>query len=235
MTEASQASRTQRRGEFWLTPAPCYTTVKEMSASQRQIEKGVEILRKGGVIAFPTDTVYGLGADAFNRTAVEKVYEIKNRPRHQQLPLLIADLEQLTALAEPIPEIARFLAGRFWPGGLTLVLPRRDSVPPYPALGSTIAVRIPDHPVCQALTWSLGNPLIGTSANVSGRPAALTAGEVEQQLGGRVDLIINGGQCPGGKESTIVDVGREPPAILRQGIVPAREIDKAYKEYLEAR
>jgi L-threonylcarbamoyladenylate synthase len=206
-----------------------------MGVLQREIEKGVEILQKGGVIAFPTDTVYGLGADAFNSTAVERIYEIKNRPKHQQFPLLIADVKQLTALAEPIPEIAWFLAKRFWPGGLTLVLPKIDSVPAYLASGPTIAVRIPDHPVCQALIQHLGNPIIGTSANVSGQPAALTAQEVAQQLKGRVDLIINGGKCPGGKESTVVDVTPEAPVILRQGIISSHEVDKAYKEFLEAK
>jgi L-threonylcarbamoyladenylate synthase len=206
-----------------------------MDVSQREIKKGVKILQKGGVIAFPTDTVYGLGADAFNPTAVARIYEIKNRPKYQQFPLLIADVKQLTTLAEPIPEIAWFLARRFWPGGLTLVLSKKDSVPAYLASRPTIAVRIPNHPVCQALIKHLGNPLIGTSANISGQPPALTAEEVEQQLGGKIDLIINGGQCPGGKESTIVDITHEPPVILRQGIIPSQEIDKAYKEYLEAK
>jgi L-threonylcarbamoyladenylate synthase len=206
-----------------------------MGVLQREIEKGVEILQKGGVIAFPTDTVYGLGADAFNSTAVERIYEIKNRPKHQQFPLLIADVKQLTALAEPIPEIAWFLARRFWPGGLTLVLSKTNSVPPHLTSGTTIAVRLPDHPVCQALIQHLGNPIIGTSANVSGQPAALTAQEVGQQLEGRVDLIINGGKCPGGKESTVVDVTAEAPVILRQGIISSHEVDKAYKEFLEAK
>ena len=204
-----------------------------MGVLQREIEKGVKILQKGGVIAFPTDTVYGLGADAFNSTAVERIYEIKNRPKHRQLPLLIADVERLTTLADSIPEIAWFLARRFWPGGLTLVLPKTDSLPVYLAPGPTIAVRVPDHPVCLALIQHLGNPVIGTSANISGQPAALTADEVGQQLGGKIDFIINGGKCPGGKESTVVDVTPESPIILRQGIIPSHEIDKAYKEYLE--
>ncbi len=204
-----------------------------MVVLQREIEKGVEILQKGGVIAFPTDTVYGLGADALNPAAVERIYKIKNRPRHQGLPLLIADVEQLTTLAEPIPEIARFLAKRFWPGGLTLVLPKRGSVPTYLASGQTIAVRVPNHPVCLALIKGLGKPVTGTSANISGQPAALTAEEVSQQLGRKIDLIINGGKCPGGRESTILDVTRESPIVLRQGIIPAHEIDNAYKEYLE--
>jgi len=204
-----------------------------MGVLQREIEKGVKILQKGGVIALPTDTVYGLGADAFNSTAVERIYEIKNRPKHRQLPLLIADVERLMTLADPIPEIAWFLARRFWPGGLTLVLPKTDSLPTYLAPESTIAVRVPDHPICLAIIQHLGNPIIGTSANISGQPAALTAEEVGQQLGGKIDFIINGGKCPGGKESTVVDVTREPPIILRQGIIPSDEIDKAYKEYSE--
>jgi L-threonylcarbamoyladenylate synthase len=204
-----------------------------MGVLQQEIEKGIKILQKGGVIAFPTDTVYGLGADAFNSTAVKRIYEIKNRPKHQQLPLLITDAERLTTLADSIPEIAWFLARRFWPGGLTLVLPKTDTLPAYLASGPTIAVRVPDHPACLAIIQNLGNPLIGTSANISGQPAALTAEEVGQQLGGKIDFIINGGKCPGGKESTVVDATREPPIILRQGIIPADEIDKAYKEYLE--
>ena len=204
-----------------------------MGFLQREIEKGVKILQKGGVIAFPTDTVYGLGSDVFNSTAVERIYEIKNRPKHRQLPLLIADVEQLTTLADPIPEIAWFLGRRFWPGGLTLVLSKTNSLPVYLASGPTIAVRLPDHPICLAIIQRLGNPIIGTSANISGQPAALTAEVVRQQLGGKIDFIIDGGKCPGGKESTVVDVTHELPIILRQGIIPSHEIDKAYKEYSE--
>ena len=207
---------------------------EKLDVLQREIEKGVNILQKGGVIAFPTDTVYGLGADAFNAAAVRRIYQIKTRPKRLQLPLLIADIEQLTVLARPIPQIAQLLARRFWPGGLTLVLPKTVSVPAHVAPGPTIAVRIPDHPVCMALIRRLGNPIIGTSANISGQPAALTAQEVGQQLGEAIDFIINGGKCTGGKESTVVDVTRESPIILRQGIIPAGDIDKIYKEYLEA-
>jgi len=204
-----------------------------MNILPREIDKGVKTIQKGGVIAFPTDTVYGLGTDAFNATAVERIYKIKNRSRHQQLPLLIADIEQLTALANPIPEIAWFLTRHFWPGGLTLVLAKTDSLPAYLAPGPTIAVRVPAHPICLALIQRLGNPIIGTSANISGQPPALTADEVRRQLAGKIDFVLNGGKCPGGKESTVVDVIHNAPAILRQGIIPSHEIDKAYKEYLE--
>jgi L-threonylcarbamoyladenylate synthase len=141
----------------------------------------------------------------------------------------------LTTLANPIPKIALFLAGHFWPGGLTLVLPKTDSVPAYLASGPSIAVRIPNHSVCLSIIQRLGNPIIGTSANISGQPPALTAEEVGQQLGGKIDFIINGGKCHGGKESTVVDVTREPPIILRQGIIPSDEIDKAYQEYSEVK
>jgi L-threonylcarbamoyladenylate synthase len=208
-------------------------TLTKMNILPREIKKGVTTLKKGGVIAFPTDTVYGLGADAFDATAVERIYEIKNRSRHQQLPLLIADVKQLTALANPIPEIAWFLTRHFWPGGLTLVLAKTDSVPAHLASGSTIAVRVPNHRVCLALIQHLGNPIIGTSANISGQPAALSAEEVGQQLGGKIDFVLNGGKCPGGKESTVVDITHGAPAILRQGIISSYEIDKAYKKYLE--
>jgi L-threonylcarbamoyladenylate synthase len=202
---------------------------------QPDLEKGVSILRKGGVIAFPTDTVYGLGADAFNSVAVQRIYEIKDRSKSHPFPLLIADAKQLAALAEPIPELAQFLARQFWPGGVTLVLSKIDSVPAHLASGPTIAVRVPNHPTCLALLQHLARPLIGTSANVSGQPAALTADEVRQQLGDRIDLIINAGECPGGKESTVLDITREPPVVLRQGIVPSHEIDRAYEEYLRAK
>jgi len=210
-------------------------TTRNMSVLQREIKKGLRILQQGGVIAFPTDTVYGLGADAFNSKAVERIYGIKNRPKHRQFPLLLADVGRLTTLADPVPEIAWFLARRFWPGGLTLILSRKDSTPSYLASSPTIAVRVPNHPVCQTLIRDLGNPLIGTSANISGQPAALTAAEVEQQLGEGIDLVIDGGRCPGGKESTIVDITHQPPIILREGIIPSHEIDKAYEEYLEAK
>lgn len=191
-------------------------------------------MREGGVIAFPTDTVYGLGADAFSPAAVERVYEIKGRPREQPVPLLIADMEQLAALTDAPTELALFLAGRFWPGGLTLVLPTGASVPTHLARAPGTALRIPDHPLCLALIRGLRRPVTGTSANISGSPPALTAEEVREQLGTKIDLIIDGGRCPGGKESTVVDVTHRAPVILREGIIPRNEIDRAYVEYKES-
>jgi len=206
-----------------------------MDALQALVKEGVEILKEGGIVAFPTDTVYGLGADAFNPEAVGRIYEVKERPRHLSFPLLLDDILQISWVAQPLSGIALFLAKRFWPGGLTLVLAKAASLPSYLSSGSTIAVRVPGHPVCLALIQGLGGPLIGTSANISGMPAALTADEVREQLGEKADLIIDGGKCPSGKESTVVDVTGEVPVILRQGIITQDEIEEACKEYYKVR
>jgi len=198
-----------------------------ISTLAEQIRKGVQILKAGGTVAYPTDTVYGLGADAFNKEAVEKIYEIKGRPRQSAFPLLLADINQVAEVASSVPEIAWLLMRHFWPGGLTLVLPKRINLPDYLTYGgATIAVRIPNHPVPLTLIKRMGSPLIGTSANISGQPSALTAKEVEIQLGGRVSLIIDGGRCSGGVESTIIDVTGKMPKIRRQGLIPKEEIEK---------
>ena len=206
-----------------------------MDALNEQINKGIQIIKQGGVIAFPTDTVYGLGADAFRSKAVERIYEIKKRPTHLPLPLLIGDVEQLAVLvAKPLPEIALFLARRFWPGGLTLVVPKAAHLPGY--LGNTnIAVRVPAHPICLTLIQAINNPLIGTSANISDKPSVVTAGGVRQQLGNEVDLIIDGGRCPGGRESTVVDVTGGGVVILRHGIIHGEEINRVAREYREVK
>ena len=202
-----------------------------MVALQEQIKKGVKILKAGRVVAFPTDTVYGLGADFSNSKSVEKIYEVKKRSKYLPLPLLVNDISQMRVLAATISQLTLFLARRFWPGGLTLILPKAASLPLYPVGQPTVAVRVPAHPVPLALIQGLGKPIIGTSANISGNLSASTAGEVEQQLGDRVDFIIDGGQCPGGSKSTIVDATGETPVILRQGIISQYEIEQAFEEY----
>ncbi len=192
---------------------------------KQQVEEGVSILKRGGIVAFPTDTVYGLGASANIRQAVERVYRVKERPRDMPLPLLLARISQMGEVAEPVPPIAWLLAKRFLPGALTLVLPKSKSVSDIvTAGGMTVAVRVPAHPVPVALIDGLGAPILGTSANLSGRPSALTAGEVYSQFDNRVDLVIDGGRCPGGRESTIVDVTGEAPVVLREGALALREL-----------
>jgi len=192
---------------------------------QKQVETGISILKQGGIVAFPTDTVYGLGAWADHQSAVERVYRVKERPRNIALPLLLADISQIGEVAEPVPPIAWLLARNFLPGALTIVLPKSNSVPDIiTAGGITVAVRVPAHPVPIALAQGLGAPIVGTSANVSGKPSALTADEVYSQFGNEIDLVIDGGRCPGGRESTIIDVTGEEPVILREGAISGEEL-----------
>ncbi len=192
---------------------------------QEQVEKGISILKQGGLVAFPTDTVYGLGVWANNQPAVERVYRVKERPRNIALPLLLAGISQIGEVAEPVPPIAWLLAHNFLPGALTIVLHKSNSVPDIiTAGGITVAVRVPAHPVPIALAQGLGAPIVGTSANVSGKPSALTADEVYSQFSNKIDLVIDGGRCPGGRESTIIDVTGVEPVILREGAISREEI-----------
>ena len=199
---------------------------KASSDTQRQIEKGIAILRRGGLVAFPTDTVYGLGASMTLPQAVARIYAVKSRPQSMALPLLVASTAQVSAVAQQVPSVAWRLIERFWPGALTIVLHRSEAVPLIVTGGeATVAVRIPAHPIPIALIEGLGTPIIGTSANLSGHPSPLTAEEVHSQLGNKVDLIIDGGRCPG-QESTIVDVTGGTPVIRRAGAISREEIEQ---------
>ncbi len=192
---------------------------------QQQIERGITILRQGGLIAYPTDTVYGLGASMSLPQSVARIYEVKGRPQSLPLPLLLADVYQIAEVAGKVPPSAWCFIRNFWPGALTLILPKANSVPAIvTGGGNSVAVRIPDHPVPVALIKGLGVPIVGTSANISGRPSPLTADEVYAQLGDKIDLIIDGGRCSVGRESTIVDVTGETPVIRREGAIPKEEL-----------
>ena len=194
---------------------------------KEQIKSGITILKDGGLVAFPTDTVYGLGACFDNPAAVERVYRVKQRPHSMGLPLLVADESQISEVVEYIPHVAGLLIQKFMPGGLTLVMPRAKSVPDIvTGGGETVAVRIPAHPVPIALIKGAGKPIIGTSANISGKPSALTADEVGLQFGDEIDLIIDGGRCEGGRESTIVDATENIPKLLREGAISRAEIER---------
>jgi L-threonylcarbamoyladenylate synthase len=183
---------------------------------------------EGGLVAFPTDTLYGLAAAASNDRAVKRLFEVKGRPPDRPLPILIESIEDADVIATDIPSGARLLMEAFWPGGLTLALRRhRRFCSLALAGGDTVAVRVPAHPVALELLRRVGEPLTGTSANLSGRPGPRTAEEVRRQLGERVDLIVDGGPCPGGIESTVVDCTVEPPRLLREGAVPAERIAAA--------
>ena len=200
-------------------------TMEDMPESLRcQVVQAADILREGGVVAYPTDTVYGLGADAYHDEAVRKVYAVKQRPAGLPLPILLADADQLHRISMSNPLAERYMR-RFWPGGLTIIMYKSEDFKSLVLAGGVkIGVRVPAHPVPRLLSRLLGRPLVGTSANLHDAPVTLTAAEVQGQLGGRIDFIIDAGSCPGGIESTIVDVTLTPPRILRQGIIPASEV-----------
>jgi L-threonylcarbamoyladenylate synthase len=192
---------------------------------QQQVEQATTILKQGGIVACPTDTVYGVVAAINIEPAVERIYRIKGRPRSQALPILLADKSQMADVAKIVPLLAWRLADKFWPGALTMVLLKSESVSDIvTGGGKTVAVRMANHPMPTAIIRGLGVPIVGTSANLSGHPSALTAGEVRTQIGDQVDMIIDGGRCPGGIESTIVDLSGEEPRILRQGPISFEEL-----------
>jgi L-threonylcarbamoyladenylate synthase len=192
---------------------------------QKQVEAGIEIIRRGGVIAFPTDTVFGLGAGIYHEAAIERIYDIKQRPPDMALPILLAAVSQVHEVAQFLPAYAWRLIDRFLPGGLTLVVYRTGSVKDVITRGGdTVAIRVPDHPVPIALIQGSGTPIIGTSANLSGRPPVLAAEDVRSQLDAKVDLIIDGIPAPTGSESTVVDVTGEVAVILREGAISRVEI-----------
>ncbi len=187
------------------------------------LPRAIEILRSGGLVAFPTDTVYGLGALAFDGAAVESIYIAKDRPVEKAIPVLIGDVDDLAKVCAEVPEIALKLATRFWPGPLTLVVPKHPDLPEAVSAVATVGVRIPDHPVTRALLRLTG-PMAVTSANLSGQQSPSTAQEVFDQLGGRVALILDGGKTPGGVPSTVVDCVGAEPKVLREGPIPESEI-----------
>ena len=192
------------------------------------VDEAVEVLRNGGVAAIPTDTVYGLAAHGLDAAAVGRVFEVKGRPRGMALPLLLADAGDLPRCCVDVPDSALSLAAAFWPGSLTLVLRRSDAVPDIVAAGgATVAVRVPDHPVPREIARRLGSPITGTSANLSGLPPATTASEVREQVGDRVDYVLEGGSVCSGVPSTVLDLTGPEPVIVRQGAVAPEAIGVA--------
>ena len=199
-----------------------------LSASEEDLDRAVMALERNALVAFPTDTVYGVGAHAFHPAAVARLYEAKERPMNKAIPLLTTPEQDLALIARDVPPAARTLAASFWPGGLTLVLPKAPGLPDVvTAGGDTVAVRVPNHPLTLTLIGKVGAPLATTSANMSTRPSPIRADEVVRELGGRIEYVIDGGQCPGGVESTVIDCTKDRPVILRLGLVSRAEIEHA--------
>jgi L-threonylcarbamoyladenylate synthase len=197
-------------------------------ASASLLEHAAALLRAGELVAFPTDTVYGVGAIAWDREAVGKLYVAKLRALEKAIPILLADPSDLDQVAREVSPAARRLAERFWPGPLTIVVPKAAQVPDeVTAGGASLAVRVPDHPLARAVIRAAGAPLAATSANLSGGPSPVTAEEVAAQLAGRIAMILDGGRCPGGVASTVVDLTGPSPLILRPGPISLEEILEA--------
>jgi L-threonylcarbamoyladenylate synthase len=192
-----------------------------------QVEAAAAALRRGGVVAYPTETFYGLGALAADGAAVERLVRVKGRPDGKPLPLLAAGLDQLEAVAE-LPALARRLGAAFWPGPLTLVVPARPGL--HPAItggGATVGVRVTSSPVAAALAAAAGGALVATSANLAGEPPAATPAGLDPALVARLDLVLDGGPAPGGLASTVVAVEGEGLRLLRAGAIPSDRVAEA--------
>jgi L-threonylcarbamoyladenylate synthase len=204
---------------------PAMMTQVLPAASAAALVEAVRILQGGGLVAFPTDTVYGVAAHAFVPAAVESLYVVKERSLDKAIPLLLGDVDDVGRVALETSALARRLMERFWPGGLTIVFRAQAHVPAIVTAGTgSVALRLPDHDTPRALARALGAPLAATSANLSGRPSPRTAADVVADLGGRIALVLDGGPCPGGVDSTVVDLTGSPPRIARAGAIPPADL-----------
>jgi L-threonylcarbamoyladenylate synthase len=193
------------------------------ASSSDTITRALDILNVGGLVAFPTDTVYGVGALAFDGKAVESIYAAKDRPVEKAIPILIGDSDDLEKVGRDIPDSARRLASRFWPGPLTILVPKRADLPETVSATSTVGVRVPEHEVARDLLRVSGRVAV-TSANISGKKSPVTAQEVYEQLAGRIELIIDGGKTPEGVPSTLVDCTTTELTVLREGPISLEEL-----------
>lgn len=193
------------------------------------LEHAVDVLRTGGLVAVPTESYYGLAVNAMDEDAITRLLRVKKRERNNPILLLISDILSLEHLAEQVPDISRRLIDQFWPGGLTMVFKAGPMVSPLLTAGSSkIGIRLSSHIVPTELARALGAPITGTSANISGQPPSVRAGDVYKALGNHVDLIIDSGPTAGGKGSTVVDVTQAPPQVLREGMVSRELLERHY-------
>lgn len=199
----------------------------EKNFNKKELEEAAQILQEGGLVAFPTETVYGLGGNAFDSSASKKIYRAKGRPSDNPLIVHIADIDDMNKVADYIPDAAYQLGKVFWPGPLTMILKKKESVP-YETTGGldTVAIRIPRNEVARELIKMSRTYIAAPSANTSGRPSPTNVGHVIEDLDGKVDMIIDGGKSTIGLESTIIDLTSEKPVILRPGFITKEEIEK---------
>lgn len=195
------------------------------AADACQLAEVASILRSGGLVGIPTETVYGLAANALDAQAVRKIFIAKGRPQDNPLIVHISSIEELYALAEEIPEKALFLANAFWPGPLTMVLKKSPAVPDEVTCSlPSVAVRMPSHKIANAIIKAAGLPLAAPSANLSGKPSPTTAAHVMHDMNGKIEAVVDGGECEVGVESTVITLCTEPPVLLRPGAVTLRQL-----------
>jgi L-threonylcarbamoyladenylate synthase len=201
--------------------------MKFSTAIENQLNQAVTIIQKGGLVAFPTETVYGLGANALNSNAVTKIFEVKNRPVFDPLIVHVGCMEESEALVESFPPVAKQLAAAFWPGPLTLVLYKKKIIPDIVTAGfPTVAIRVPSHPIALELIHRCQCPLAAPSANRFGKISPTTAQHVKKDLETSIELILDGGPCSIGIESTVLSCLQHPPVLLRPGGIPLEQIEK---------
>ena len=197
-------------------------------ANEASIAKAAELLKQGEIVAIPTETVYGIAASAFDGNAVKKIFEAKGRPQDNPLIVHIDRMEMLDGLVSRVPEGARKLAEAFWPGPLTIIMPRGDKVADEVCAGlDTVAIRMPSHPVARAVIAASGLPLAAPSANLSGSPSPTTAADVLADMDGRIPLILDGGACSVGVESTVISLAGAQPVLLRPGYITKEQLEDA--------
>ena len=198
-----------------------------MKITEENLKKAGAVLRSGGIVAFPTDTVYGLGAVYSDGKAVAKIFEAKGRNEGKPLSLLVCGPEQVSEIAEIVPEKAKRLMEAYWPGALTIILKKKEGIPDLVTAGKeTVGIRMPDDPAALALIRDAGSALAAPSANTSGKRSAVCAEDVVADLDGKIDLLLDGGRCPVGISSTVVDLTGAEPVILREGVITKTMIDE---------
>lgn len=202
--------------------------IKDLELNSDGIVRAGNLLKNGEIVAIPTETVYGLAANAYNKDAVAKIFAAKGRPQDNPLIVHISKFEDLFGIVSEIPESAYILAEKFWPGPLTMIMKKNENIPDEVTAGlSTVAVRLPSHPYAKAIIDAAGVPLAAPSANLSGKPSPTSAQHVMRDLSGRIPMIIDGGECEVGLESTVITLASEVPMLLRPGGVTLRQLRDA--------
>ena len=194
--------------------------------SDSRVTDAVNSLKSGGIIAIPTDTVYGIGADPFNPDAVQKLYMIKGRPEDKPIPLVLGSVDDVHKVSQNLPPFFFHLTGKYWPGGLTIIVQSKNLLPQLTANGTTVGLRIPNQPLLLRILQEFGGPLAITSANLSGQPAATSTTEFGDELTAKLDYIVDDGKTSGPIPSTVYDISVSPPQVRREGVISTETLKK---------